>query len=194
MMSIRRYASITLSVLVLDGSLSPANAQRAILLLRHAERVEYESPDGVLSETGEARARVLARLLQDAGVTAIYASDRKRTQQTAEPLAKALGIAPTTVAAQSQIEATLSLIREREKSGIVVIVSHSDIVPGFQGARSPGSDHDRTTRTRRHLRHRSGAGRSANGRSSELLNDCDQPLQTPRLVTTPQPEGFDIAI
>ena len=42
-----------------------------------------------------------------------------------------LGIAPTTVAAQSQIEATLSLIREREKSGIVVIVSHSDIVPGF---------------------------------------------------------------
>jgi phosphohistidine phosphatase SixA len=130
-MSIRRYASMSLSLLVLDGSLSPANAQRAILLLRHAERVEYESPDGVLSETGEARARVLARLLQDAGVTAIYTSDRKRTQQTAEPLAKALRIAPTTVAAQSQIEATLSLIREREKSGIVVIVSHSDIVPGF---------------------------------------------------------------
>jgi broad specificity phosphatase PhoE len=131
MMSIRRYAGISLSLLVLDGSLSPVNAQRAILLLRHAERVEYESPDGVLSEAGEARARVLARLLQDAGVTAIYTSDRKRTHQTAEPLSKALGIAPTTVAAQSQIEATLSLIREREKSGIVVIVSHSDIVPGF---------------------------------------------------------------
>ena len=131
MMSIRRYAGICLSLLVLDGSLSPVNAQRAILLLRHAERVEYESPDGVLSEAGEARARVLSRLLQDAGVTAIYTSDRKRTQQTAEPLSKALGIAPTTVAAQGQVEATLSLIREREKSGIVVIVSHGDTVPGF---------------------------------------------------------------
>ena len=131
MMSIRRYAGISLSLLLLDGSLSPVNAQRAILLLRHAERVEYASPDGVLSEAGEARARVLARLLQDAGVTAIYTSDRKRTQQTAEPLSKALGIAPTTVPFQSQVEATLSLIREREKSGIVVIVSHSDIVPAF---------------------------------------------------------------
>lgn len=71
-------------------------------------------------------------LLQDAGVTAIYTSDRKRTQQTAEPLAKALGITPTTVAAQGRlVEATLSLIREREKSAIVVIVSHGDTVPGF---------------------------------------------------------------
>lgn len=132
MMPVRRYAGIGLSLLVLDGSVSPANAQRAMLLLRHAERVEYESPDGVLSEAGEARARVLARLLQDAGVTAIYTSDRKRTQQTAEPLAKALGLAPTTVAAQGKlVEATLSLIREREKSGIVVIVSHGDTVPAF---------------------------------------------------------------
>jgi phosphohistidine phosphatase SixA len=60
----------------------PVDAQQAIFVLRHAERVEYESPDGVLSEAGGGACQVLARLLRDAGITAIYTSDRQRTSQT----------------------------------------------------------------------------------------------------------------
>ena len=110
-MRIRRGAAFGLSLCVLMGA-SVVHGQQTILLLRHAERSEYESRDGVLSEAGEARARALARLLQDAGVTAIYTSQLKRTIQTAEPLAKALGIVPTPVAAPTP-QATLDLIRKK---------------------------------------------------------------------------------
>ena len=113
------------------GCASAVDAQQAIFVLRHAERVEYESPDGVLSEAGEARARVLARLLGDAGVTAIYISDRKRTSQTAQPLAELLHITPTVVSGQDQVEATLRLVRAGDRDGIVVIVGHSNTVPRF---------------------------------------------------------------
>lgn len=113
------------------GCASSVDAQQTIFVLRHAERVEYESPDGVLSEAGEARARVLARLLGDAGITAIYTSDRKRTNQTAQPLAELLHLTPTIVSGQDQVEATVRLVRARDGDGSVVIVGHSNTVPRF---------------------------------------------------------------
>jgi len=113
------------------GNAPAAYGQQAILLLRHAERMEYESPDGVLSEAGEARAQVLARLLKDAGVTAIYTTDRKRTIQTAEPLAKALGLTSTVVKSSEPAQATIDLVRTRDKNGIPVIVGHSNTVPAL---------------------------------------------------------------
>jgi broad specificity phosphatase PhoE len=124
-----RLASVLLVFLV--ASAQPAHGQQAIFLLRHAERVEYESPDGVLSQAGEARAQLLARLLKDAGVTSIYTTDRKRTIQTAEPLAKALGISPVVVGSAESVAATLDQVRTRDKSGVVVIVAHSNTVPAF---------------------------------------------------------------
>ena len=126
---VRKHAWLSLFIVVLvTGNATAAHAQQAIFLLRHAERMEYESPDGVLSEVGEARAQVLAHVLRDAGVTAIYTSTLKRTIQTAEPLAKALGIGPVAV---SSVQATLDMVRERDKSGVVVIVAHSNTVPQF---------------------------------------------------------------
>ena len=111
------------------GWASPVDAQQAIFVIRHAERVEYESADGVLSEAGEARARVLARLLGDAGITAIYTSDRKRTNETAQPLAELLHITPTIVSGQDQVESTVRLVRARDGNGSAVIVGHSNTVP-----------------------------------------------------------------
>ena len=53
--------------------------------------------------------------------------------QTADPLIQALRITPTAVggATPEQVNATLKLVRERDKDGIVVIVGHSDSVPLF---------------------------------------------------------------
>ena len=50
---------------------SIACAQRAVFLVRHADRLN-ESEDSPLSKAGEARAQLLASLLKDAGITAIY--------------------------------------------------------------------------------------------------------------------------
>lgn len=118
-------------VLLLTAPATMAYGEPTIFLLRHAERVEYTSPDGVLSEAGEARAQALARLLKDAGVTAIYTTELKRTNQTAAPLASTLGITPVVVGGRDSIRASLDMARAREKSGAVVIIGHSNTVPAF---------------------------------------------------------------
>src|SRR6266446_2098902 len=77
--------------LLLSAFLSTATAQSTILIVRHAEKADAtKDPD--LSEAGRARSEGLAKTLRDANITAIYATEFKRTQQTAAPLAKALGI------------------------------------------------------------------------------------------------------
>src|SRR5688500_5337763 len=90
---------ILLIVAVLLGCSTDAQAQgpRAIIFLRHAERQAYDDGDGPLSGSGHARARSLAQVLKDAGVTAIYVSNRLRTVQTAAPLAEALRLTPVAV-------------------------------------------------------------------------------------------------
>jgi phosphohistidine phosphatase SixA len=118
-------------VLLLTANAAMAYGEQTIFLLRHAERIEYTSPDGVLSEAGEARAQALARLLKDAGVSAIYTTQLKRTNQTAAPLATALGITPVVVGGPDSIRATLDMVRAREKSGAAVIIGHSNTVPAF---------------------------------------------------------------
>ena len=68
----------------------PAAAQRAVFVVRHAEKQSESNEPGVpLSEAGRARANKLAALLKSAGVTAIYSTDFVRTLETAEPLARA---------------------------------------------------------------------------------------------------------
>ncbi len=73
-----------------------ALAERSIIfLVRHAERADAGGPgqkDPALSETGKKRAAALVAELRDAGISAIYASEFRRTQETAGPLAKSLGL------------------------------------------------------------------------------------------------------
>lgn len=73
-----------------------ALAQEAILLVRHAEQTP--PPNVVLTQAGHLRAAALAHRLKDSGVTAIFTTNATRTQETAAPTAKALGITPTVVA------------------------------------------------------------------------------------------------
>ncbi len=68
-------------VFVLTFDPATARAQRAVYLVRHAEK------DGdALTPTGKSQAIRLACLLRDSGVNVIYTSQFKRTAQTAEPL------------------------------------------------------------------------------------------------------------
>jgi bisphosphoglycerate-dependent phosphoglycerate mutase len=72
-----------------------SEAQQVIFLVRHAETVAPRGTDlRPLSEAGQRRAVLLAKLLKDAGINAIYTSDLERTVKTAEPLAESLRIEP----------------------------------------------------------------------------------------------------
>ena len=69
---------------------SPAPDARQIYLVRHAEKAAGDDPD--LTVVGRARADILANELKQAGLTAIYSTDTRRTRQTALPIAKATGL------------------------------------------------------------------------------------------------------
>ena len=109
-----------------------ATAQTSVFVVRHAERADAAAgtapmmaTDPDLSEAGKARAQSLATALKDAGITAIYTTEYKRTQQTGEPLAKALGIQVTPVPAR---EMPALLQKLKSAAGNVLVIGHSNTV------------------------------------------------------------------
>jgi broad specificity phosphatase PhoE len=63
----------------------PVCAQVTVILSRHAEKAAAPPKDPPLTEAGKKRAEVLAFMLADAGVDAIYVTEFQRTKQTAAP-------------------------------------------------------------------------------------------------------------
>jgi broad specificity phosphatase PhoE len=114
---------------VLTSVASVAYAQRAVFLIRHADRLD-DSQDTLLSKAGEARAQLLARLLKDAGITAIYTSQFQRTIKTAEPLAISLQIKPVNIPTGDNA-GHFKRIRTENRDDIVLIVGHDRSVPAL---------------------------------------------------------------
>lgn len=117
-----------LSALFLCQIASAQQPPRAatVILVRHAEKAST-APDAVLNAQGRQRAECLARVLHDAEIKRIYVSDTKRTQQTAEPLANALGVKPVIVPA-TDVDA---LVKEvfYGSGGNALVVGHSNTLP-----------------------------------------------------------------
>jgi phosphohistidine phosphatase SixA len=120
-----RPRAMAVAVLLLLGASVPATAQKAVLLVRHAEKVD-ESKDPPLSAAGKARARSLARHLRTAGVTAIFVTQYKRTASTAAPLAAVASVKAVVIDADDR-QALVDRIRKEK--GVVLVVGHSDTVP-----------------------------------------------------------------
>jgi hypothetical protein len=93
----RLLCALSLAILIMGGLIAPGLAQQTIILVRHAEQTPtggMMDGDPPLNEDGARRAQALASVLKDAGVRAIYVSQYARAQQTAEPLARGLGVKP----------------------------------------------------------------------------------------------------
>lgn len=97
-----------------------------VILLRHAER-QAAGADPALTPAGKRRASLLATMFADAGVTAIFTSGARRTNDTAAPLASALGLTP------KKIDDSTAVARGQILAGgaCVVVVGHSNTVPEF---------------------------------------------------------------
>src|SRR5437667_11564086 len=87
--------------ILLFGSVSNASAQPVVVIVRHAEKAANGGNDPDLSSAGHARAEALARILKDSGITAIFSTEFKRTEETAAPTATATHVTPTVVAAKA---------------------------------------------------------------------------------------------
>ena len=120
-------SGLPILIAVLVAFAVEARAQRAVILVRHAERLD-QSADSLLSPAGIERANALADRLKDAGINAIYTSDRQRTIRTAAPLAVRLKIKPVVVAA-SDSRRLVETIRKDNADDVVLIVGHSNTVP-----------------------------------------------------------------
>ncbi len=118
-----------LALAILSLLIPPAIGAPTIFLVRHAEkaRAPKSAPkDPDLSAAGRRRARALALVLRDANVRAIYVTEFKRTQQTAEPLARALRIQTTIVPAKQSKALAARLKKTR---GNALVVGHSNTLP-----------------------------------------------------------------
>lgn len=124
---------IAVVLLLTLAAAADAAAQQTVFVVRHAERADAGAGTGGmmdtdpdLSDAGRARAESLAYMLESANVKTIVATQYKRTQQTAAPLARAVGLPVTTVRANDTNKLPALV---REASGNVLIVGHSNTVP-----------------------------------------------------------------
>ncbi|MGH9371429.1 MAG: phosphoglycerate mutase family protein [Vicinamibacterales bacterium] len=120
-------ATIALLALVAAAIVIFWNPRTDVLLVRHAERAAQAGNDPPLSMAGEQRAETLTHVAGDAGISAVFVSEFQRTQQTAAPLATALGLTPIEIPA-ADVAALVSEIRSRRGSTILV-AGHSNTVP-----------------------------------------------------------------
>src|SRR3954452_4469801 len=101
-------------------------ANPIIFIVRHAEKGAGDPKDPELSHPGQRRAEWLAATLKDAGITAIFATEFKRTQQTAEPLSRATHVNVTVIPANDPNALVAKL---KETQGNALVVGHSNTIP-----------------------------------------------------------------
>ena len=104
-----------------------------VIVIRHAEKdLSASAVEPPLSQAGEARAALLARMFGDAKglghLDAIYVSPALRSRLTAAPLAASLGIGVTVAPVDDPRGLALRVLHEH-RGGRVLIVGHSDTVP-----------------------------------------------------------------
>jgi broad specificity phosphatase PhoE len=134
-------AGVSEGTLAAQAATQPAaaGAPTVVLVLRHAERAAEPGPDPALSEAGAARARQLAEAARDGQVRAVFASQFRRTRETAAPLAQAAGVAVTERAitpanVERYADDLAREIRDRHAGQTVAVVGHANTVPALVGA------------------------------------------------------------
>src|SRR5438034_2551190 len=109
-------------------SVSIASAQPVVVIVRHAEKAANGGSDPDLSSAGRARADELARILKDSGITSIFTSEFKRTQETAAPTATSIGLTATVIPAKD----TAALVAKlHQLNGNALVVGHGDTIPNI---------------------------------------------------------------
>ncbi len=102
-----------------------------VIVLRHAEKLDA-SDDTPLSTEGRARAQRLAdmfgRATDTGAVRAIYASDTRRTRDTAAPLAARLALSVVTLPGED-VDGLLGRLRRDGRGQTSLVVGHSNTVP-----------------------------------------------------------------
>jgi len=133
MTSLGRLGGIVAAALVLAGpacSVAPTHegAEAMVVLVRHAEKAVEEGDDPSLTQRGRERARRLAALLSPLTLDAVYASEYRRTQETARLVAAGRGPELEVVPAREPARLA-ALIAANDAGGAALVVGHSNTLP-----------------------------------------------------------------
>ncbi len=113
---------------VAAGAWQPARteAPTTIYLVRHAEKQD-EDRDADLSDAGRERAHVLAWMLRDVPISAVYATEYKRTRHTVDAVATARTLSIETYAPNApDLQA---MLLKRHAGQTILVCGHSNTVP-----------------------------------------------------------------
>ncbi len=128
------FALILLATTAISSQAQPST----VILVRHAEKAATPGADPELSEEGAARAKALADVLADAAIGSVVSTQFKRTSATASEVMKARGLTPIVVPASrdmaAHLKAVADSVRARPAGQTVLVVGHSNTVPGIIGA------------------------------------------------------------
>lgn len=109
-----------------------SQATTTVIFIRHADRTPGQEENPGLSASGQQRAQELSRVLAEvdivAGVDAIFATQYRRTQETAEPLSRRLEV-PVRTASPNDIRGLTQQILMEYKGKIVLVITHSGAIP-----------------------------------------------------------------
>lgn len=100
-------------------------AVTTIVVVRHGERGEGDDPE--LDAVGAARSERLRQMLATMPLTAVFASEYRRTQATVAPTAQSKGLA-TTVHKAGDMRGLAARIRSEHAGGAVLVAGHSNTV------------------------------------------------------------------
>lgn len=107
-----------------------SDEKTVIFLLRHAEKnfppYDEDPPDPNLNNAGKDRAQLLKRTLESVGITEIFSTQRKRTVQTAQPLAEQLGL-DIQIYDGGELKSFSDQLRT--KKGRILVSGHSNTTP-----------------------------------------------------------------
>jgi broad specificity phosphatase PhoE len=131
-----KYSTLFITGLLILGSCKTSTVKvkkseevtTTFYFTRHAEKDKDGTRDPNLSATGKQRAANLATQLKDKNIKAIYSTNYKRTKQTAQPLADALGL-EVKIYDPNKLKALKIMLLEKHKKGSVLIVGHSNTTP-----------------------------------------------------------------
>jgi len=115
-----------------------SQATTTMIFVRHAEKALIPVDDPGLSAEGQLRAQELARQLVDAdvvaGIDAIYSTSYRRTVETAQPVADALGLAINRYSPDDDDEEVVDAMVRDHKGKIILVVGHSNTLPALIAA------------------------------------------------------------
>ena len=137
--SLLAVISLLLAGLLVLGYLCFYRSVTVVILVRHAEKnIEPGNSNPSLSPAGQQRAQELVRVLGNADITAIYATQYLRTQQTAQPLATHLSL-PVNQGDANNTPDLVRRIKSDNLGGVVFVAGHNNTVPAIIAALGGGT-------------------------------------------------------